>query len=148
MNAESPPPARRPGLLLATAALLLAAPVLAADSPRPNIILAMADDLGWGDPSYQSVTVSLPDGTPHPDRGWIQTPTMDAMATNGLRFERFYAASAVCSPTRASCLTGRNPFRVGVPTANAGRLGFDRRAAGGFPALGHAARPALHAAEP
>ena len=86
----------------------------------------MADDMGWGDPSYNSMTVNLADGvTPHPDRGWIQTPTLDAMAANGIRFDRFYAASAVCSPTRASCLTGRNPFRVGVPTANSGSLGRD-----------------------
>lgn len=85
----------------------------------------MADDMGWGDPGYNSMTVTFADGTPHPDQGWIQTPTMDAMAANGLRFDRFYAASAVCSPTRASCLTGRNPFRVGVPHANVGRLGFD-----------------------
>ena len=78
---------------------------------RPNIVLMMADDLGWGDPSYNN--------------GWINTPALDAMAAEGLRFDRFYSASAVCSPTRASCLTGRNPFRVGVPTANAGRLGED-----------------------
>jgi len=100
-------------------------------APRPNIILAMADDMGWGDPGYNSTTVlNPPDAThedwwPHPDQGWISTPTMDTMAANGLRFDRFYSASAVCSPTRASCLTGRNPFRIGVPTANSGRLGFD-----------------------
>lgn len=94
-------------------------------APRPNIILAMADDMGWGDVSYNSMTVTLADGSPHPDQGWIQTPVMDEMAANGLQFNRFYSASAVCSPTRASCLTGRNPFRVGVPFANLGRLGFD-----------------------
>lgn len=87
--------------------------------------MAMADDMGWGDPSCYSEDVTLPDGSPHPDQGWIQTPVMDEMAANGLRFTRFYAASAVCSPTRASCLTGRNPFRVGIPFANDGRLGFD-----------------------
>jgi arylsulfatase A-like enzyme len=103
--------------LLAPFGLVLAA-------PRPNIILAMADDMGWGDPGYNSIRVAYADGTPHPDQGWIRTPTMDTMAANGLRFDRFYAASAVCSPTRASCLTGRNPFRVGVPYANEGRLGF------------------------
>ena len=97
----------------------------ASSPPRPNIILAMADDMGWGDPSCYSLGVTFPDGSPHPDQGWISTPTMDAMAANGLRFDRFYSASAVCSPTRASCLTGRNPFRVGIPFANLGRLGFD-----------------------
>jgi arylsulfatase A-like enzyme len=93
--------------------------------PRPNIILAMADDMGWGDPGYNSMTVTYADGTPHPDQGWIQTPTLDTMAANGIRFDRFYSAAAVCSPTRASCLTGRNPYRVGVPYANSGKLGFD-----------------------
>jgi arylsulfatase A-like enzyme len=109
--------------------VLLAIPLslgsFATAAPRPNIILAMADDMGWGDPGYNSRIVTFADGSPHPDQGWISTPTMDAMAANGLRFDRFYSASAVCSPTRASCLTGRNPFRVGVPDANSGRLGFD-----------------------
>ncbi|VGO16282.1 Arylsulfatase [Pontiella desulfatans] len=94
-------------------------------APRPNIILVMADDMGWGDPSYNSTNVVYADGTPHPDQGWIHTPIMDDMAASGLRFDRFYAASAVCSPTRASCLTGRHPSRVGIGGANSGKLGFD-----------------------
>ena len=94
-------------------------------APRPNIILLMADDMGWGDPSYNSSTVTYANGSNHVDQGWINTPTMDAMAANGLRFDRFYSASSVCSPTRASCLTGRNPVRVGIGNANSGRLGFD-----------------------
>lgn len=68
----------------------------------------MADDMGWGDPSYND--------------GWVETPALDAMANAGLRFDRFYSASAVCSPTRGSCLTGRHPLRLGIPTANSGRL--------------------------
>ena len=94
-------------------------------SDRPNVILVMADDLGYGDVSYLSKSLTRSDGSPHPDQGWIQTPALDEMAANGLRFDRFYSASAVCSPTRASCLTGRNPFRVGVPYANEGSLGRD-----------------------
>lgn len=86
---------------------------------RPNVILVMADDMGYGDPSYVS------DEIDHVDSGWIRTPHLDDMAASGLRFDRFYSASAVCSPTRASCLTGRNPFRVGVPSANRGHLGRD-----------------------
>ena len=78
---------------------------------RPNIVLMMADDLGWGDPSYNN--------------GWINTPTLDAMAAEGLRFDRFYSASAVCSPTRGSCLTGRHPARLGINNANNGRLEAD-----------------------
>jgi len=66
----------------------------------PNIILCMADDQGWGDMAY----------TGHPV---IHTPNFDAMATEALRFDRFYAAAPVCSPTRGSVLTGRHPNRFG-----------------------------------
>ena len=68
---------------------------------RPNIILVMADDQGWGQTSYNG----------HP---CLKTPNLDAMAANGLRFNRFYAAGPVCSPTRASVLTGRTHRRCGV----------------------------------
>ncbi len=73
----------------------------------PNIILAMADDLGWGDTGYN--------GHPH-----LRTPYLDEMAHTGLRFDRFYSAAPVCSPTRGSCLTGRQPYRYGIFSANAG----------------------------
>ena len=76
---------------------------------KTNIILIMADDLGWGDVGFNGNTV-------------IQTPHLDAMAENGLNFSRFYAAAPVCSPTRASCLTGRHPYRCGIPFANSGHL--------------------------
>lgn len=76
---------------------------------RPNLILIMADDLGWGDPSYQG----------HSN---IATPGLDRMAKDGMRFNRFYAAAPVCSPTRASCLTGRHPFRQSIFGANSGHL--------------------------
>ena len=68
---------------------------------RPNIILVMADDQGYGDAGY----------TGHP---FVKTPTMDAMAKEGLVFSQFYAGSAVCSPTRASVMTGRTPVRTNV----------------------------------
>ena len=67
---------------------------------RPNIILCMADDQGWGDVGYQ--------GHPH-----LKTPILDEMAASGLRLDRFYAAAPVCSPTRGSFLTGRHPNRFG-----------------------------------
>ncbi|MBX3103236.1 MAG: sulfatase-like hydrolase/transferase [Bacteroidetes bacterium] len=76
----------------------------AAELPnRPHIILVMADDMGWGQTGYRG----------HPV---LKTPHLDEMAAAGLRFERFYAGSAVCSPTRASVLTGRSPDRTGVLT--------------------------------
>jgi len=65
---------------------------------KPNIILCMTDDQGWGDTSYNG----------HPE---LKTPNLDAMAAAGIRFDRFYAAHPLCSPTRASCLTGRSPVR-------------------------------------
>lgn len=76
---------------------------------RPNIILLMADDQGWGDVGYN--------GHPH-----LQTPNLDRMAANGAVFERFYAASAVCSPTRGSVMTGRHPLRYGICHANCGHI--------------------------
>lgn len=72
------------------------------DSKRPNIILVMADDQGWGDVGYNG----------HP---FVQTPELDAMARDGFVFDRFYAAAPVCSPTRASVMAGRNPIRAKVP---------------------------------
>jgi arylsulfatase A-like enzyme len=68
---------------------------------RPNVVLVMADDQGWGQTSYYN----------HPI---LKTPNLDAMAASGLRFDRFYAAGPVCSPTRASVLTGRTHDRTGV----------------------------------
>ena len=68
---------------------------------RPNIVLVMADDMGWGQTGYYN----------HPV---LKTPHLDAMALAGLRFDRFYAGAPVCSPTRASVLTGRSNMRTGV----------------------------------
>ena len=70
---------------------------------HPNIIFVMADDQGWGQTGYYN----------HPV---LQTPNLDAMAESGLRMDRFYAGAPVCSPTRASVLTGRANDRTGVPS--------------------------------
>ena len=69
-------------------------------SRKPNIVLCMADDQGWGDMAYNG----------HPV---LKTPNFDAMAASALRFDRFYAAAPVCSPTRGSVMTGRHPNRFG-----------------------------------
>lgn len=66
----------------------------------PNVVLVMADDQGWGDMAYN--------GHPH-----LKTPHFDALAREGIRFDRFYAAAPVCSPTRGSVMTGRHPNRFG-----------------------------------
>jgi arylsulfatase A-like enzyme len=64
------------------------------------VVLVMTDDQGWGDVGYQ-------------DHPVLKTPELDALAAAGLRFDRFYAAAPVCSPTRGSVLTGRTPNRFG-----------------------------------
>ena len=87
--------------------LTVAGSTSAAD--QPNIILCMADDLGWGDVGFNGNTV-------------IKTPNLDAMEKNGLKFNRFYAQSPVCSPTRGSVLTGRHPYRYGIFSANVGHM--------------------------
>ncbi|EDL58477.1 sulfatase-like hydrolase/transferase [Gimesia maris] len=67
-------------------------------STRPNIILCMTDDQGWGETGFMG----------HPI---LKTPHLDEMAASSLRLDRFYAAAPVCSPTRGSFLTGRHPNR-------------------------------------
>ncbi|MCC6142258.1 MAG: sulfatase-like hydrolase/transferase [Candidatus Hydrogenedentes bacterium] len=72
----------------------------ASPDTRPNIVIVMADDQGWGDMAYNG----------HP---LLKTPHFDAFAREGIRFDRFYAAAPVCSPTRGSVMTGRHPNRFG-----------------------------------
>jgi arylsulfatase A-like enzyme len=79
---------------------------------KPNIILCMADDMGWGDPGFNGNAI-------------IKTPNLDAMAGAGIRFTRFYSGAPVCSPTRGSCLTGRHPYRYGIFFANVGHIRKD-----------------------
>src|SRR5687767_1493977 len=79
-------------------ALLLAGSLAAAD--KPNIILLMADDQGFGDVAYN--------GHPH-----LKTPVLDEMAATCLRLDKYYTAAPVCSPTRGSVMTGRHPNRYG-----------------------------------
>lgn len=68
---------------------------------RPNIVLIVADDLGWRDLGCYGST-------------FYETPVLDALASEGMRFTDAYAASPVCSPTRASIMTGKYPARVGI----------------------------------
>ena len=73
----------------------------AAKADKPNVIMIMSDDQGWGDVGFN-------------DNDAIITPNLDKMAQGGVKFDRFYAASPLCSPTRGSCLTGRYPFRLSL----------------------------------
>lgn len=68
---------------------------------RPNLVLVMADDMGWGQTGYY-------------DHPVLRTPHLDAMAASGIRFDRFYAGAPNCSPTRATVMTGRSNDRTGV----------------------------------
>ena len=87
----------RPSALLLFALLSF----LAARAAPPNVLLINADDLGFGDLACYG----------HPV---VRTPHLDQLAREGLRFTRFYAASALCSPSRAALLTGRAPYRTGI----------------------------------
>ena len=78
-------------------------------SDKPNIILIMTDDQGWGDVGFNG-------------NKEILTPHLDQLAVQGIILDRFYSASPVCSPTRASVITGRNSLRMGIPHANAGHM--------------------------
>lgn len=75
--------------------------IQAAEAPRPNFLVILCDDLGYGDLSCYG----------HPA---IKTPHLDQLASEGIRFTDCYSASPVCSPSRAGLLTGRTPSRVGV----------------------------------
>ncbi|MEO0532177.1 MAG: sulfatase, partial [Planctomycetota bacterium] len=78
-------------------------PILAAESlaARPNVVLILVDDLGWRD---LGVTGS----------DFYETPHVDGLFRSGVWFERSYASSRVCSPTRASLMTGQSPARHGI----------------------------------
>lgn len=79
-----------------------AVPTPAPNLGPPNVVLILADDLGWGDlGSYGNRT--------------IHTPNLDRLAAEGARFTSFYVPSPICAPSRAGLLTGRFPPRVGIP---------------------------------
>ena len=91
------------GIGAAAAATSAYVPVRARSaSDKPNIVMIMVDDLGYGDLSSYGATD-------------LETPHIDKLVTAGMRFNNFYANCPVCSPTRASLLTGRYPDLVGVP---------------------------------
>jgi arylsulfatase A-like enzyme len=83
-------------------------PSMAAPAPaeRPNIIFILADDLGWSDTSLYGTTKLY------------QTPHLQRLASRGMLFSRAYSASPLCSPTRASILSGKNPARLGLTEPN------------------------------
>ncbi len=87
---------------IAIALLTCLASILQAEEKQnPKFIVFLTDDLGWGDLACYG----------HPA---IQTPHLDQFAAEGVRFTQAYSACGVCSPSRASILTGRTPYRNGV----------------------------------
>src|SRR5687768_14841136 len=90
-----------------------------AQAAPPNIIIIMADDLGYGDLGCYG----------HPT---IRTPHLDRMAAEGMRFTDFYSCAPVCTPSRAGLLTGRYPVRSGM-SSDTRRVLFPN-SKGGLPA--------------
>lgn len=91
-------------VLASKALLLLAATSASAVNTvvaHPNIVFILADDLGWRDLGCYGST-------------FYETPNIDRLASRGLRFTQAYAANPLCSPTRASILTGLHPARIGI----------------------------------
>ncbi|MBM3855931.1 MAG: sulfatase, partial [Verrucomicrobia bacterium] len=84
-------------------ALTIAVPAIAtaAQAARPNILVILADDLGWGELGCQGFTREIP------------TPHIDSLAANGVRFTNGYVSGTYCSPTRAGLMTGRYQQRFG-----------------------------------
>ena len=72
-----------------------------AQADKPNIVVFLADDMGWGDSGTYGHEL-------------IQTPNMDRLAAEGAMFTQCYSAAGVCSPSRSAILTGRTPYRNGV----------------------------------
>jgi arylsulfatase A len=87
----------------AAAACCIGSPRAAAQSRRPNVVVILTDDQGTLDTHIYGASD-------------LHTPHMDALANRGVRFTQFYAASAICSASRAGLLTGRYPHRAGVPS--------------------------------
>lgn len=79
--------------------LLLLPTIALADANRPNVLILLADDLGWADVGYRGSE--------------IETPGIDSLAEAGIVLERFYA-EPICSPTRAALMTGRDPMKLGI----------------------------------
>lgn len=107
---------------LLTLLALLCVQSLAAEPTKPNLVFILADDLGWRDLGCFGST-------------FHQTPNLDKLAARGLRFTHAYAANPLCSPTRASVLTGLWPARIGItaPVCHLPQVNLEKRLAQGNP---------------
>jgi arylsulfatase A len=121
------------GLGLAALLAAIAAPASAAD--KPNVVVILADDLGYGDVSCYN-----------PERGKIPTPNIDALAKGGMRFTDAHSSSGVCSPTRYSLLTGRYHWRTRLQAGIVGVWGAPLIAPDRLTIAGLAKRHGYHTA--
>lgn len=114
----------RLALLAWTGGLVATTAVQAADSPGPNILFIMADDLGARDVGCFGST-------------FHQTPNIDRLAARGVKFTQAYAANPLCSPTRSSVLTGLWPARTGItaPVCHLPQVILDKKLAPGGPGV-------------
>jgi arylsulfatase A len=88
-------------LLVVVALFMAAAPIRADEAQTPNVIVILADDLGWTDLACYGSDLH-------------ETPHLDRLAKGGMRFTQNYSACTVCSPTRAALLTGKYPARLRI----------------------------------
>ena len=98
--------------------------VNAYSASKPNVVLILVDDLGWTDLGCYGSK-------------YYETPNIDRLASQGMKFSNGYAAAAICSPTRAAVMTGRYPVRIGITDwiraqFQGGKIPADKKNPGGF----------------
>ena len=98
-------------ITLFLACVLQCATAVAERPAQPNILLIYADDLGWQDVGCYDVD----------DNAIFETPYMDALAKEGVKFWQAYSPAPVCAPSRAGILTGKHPARLGITSVAGGR---------------------------
>ena len=91
---------------LFTAFFLALSSSLSVFAGQPNMIVILADDLGWSDTTLYGTTT------------YYETPNVERLAKRGMTFTRAYSASPLCSPTRSALLTGLSPARTGITVPN------------------------------
>ena len=96
------------GSFLPLVAMLSGSLFAAEKSAKPNIVFILADDLGWADTTLPMAGHST----------FYKTPNLERLAKRGMLFTRAYSASPLCSPTRASIMTGLSPARIGITEPN------------------------------
>ena len=85
------------------------APAAKKETQRPNILVILMDDLGWRDVSYAG-------------SDFYETPAIDQLARDGMRFDNAYVAYPRCTPSRYALMTGRNPARAQIPGGTGGEV--------------------------